>query len=627
MSKKGKLILATALFGAALFGASCGGGGGGGTTAGTGTGGGGGGGGGGTTPSPTVEGRVLALLNMGTVSAGTSMPVTICNLMSNGTAQCGNDLNPSEDADLRYVHEFPNGNVVLVDSDNVLYFFNGSQVIKPTSSRALSATSDTLAPGGITIPDLTATGTKVYATPNFVILVNNAGSTKELVVVTREGKVIKDTNNAGIYNVNASCEAVTKTTTFKLNVDGTSSSITTIPDEVLAQAGGKFLVKKGNDILLSSSECSISGAVNITSLSSSNYDAKMVKVGSDTFYIAVRDDRTLKYYKVTGNTLRTLHPDTGITLLPAANKYHYALDGMGVLYAITSTNEVKVYSKIDGNLIGTATVSGVANGGLLGFADSVLARDNADNVYEIIITTGGVNAVPVTAPGLFTALQRCTDASNTKDVVGMGTNFIRCVFDNNSGTGAERLVVIAYDGASAYSIKDVQINSNSVTGGSAINRNNIRFGANAVLVVTRNNSGSLGPIHLCTITTAPTLNVSCSPTDIPNPVGDLPIRDTTRIYPSTNLLKFNGDNVFYLSGTSVKLRNLFSTTPSSLPITVDSATGGNASFDLTKFAFSFQPPTALCNTHIAYLSSPTATPKLYALPSGTCVTRILKVFP
>jgi len=33
MSKKGKLILATALFGAALFGASCGGGGGGGTAA------------------------------------------------------------------------------------------------------------------------------------------------------------------------------------------------------------------------------------------------------------------------------------------------------------------------------------------------------------------------------------------------------------------------------------------------------------------------------------------------------------------------------------------------------------------------------------------------------------------
>jgi hypothetical protein len=397
---------------------------------------------------------------------------------------------------------------------------------------------------------------------------------------------------------------------------------------VLAQAGGKFLVRKGSNILLSSSECSISGAVNITSLSSTNYDAKMVKVGSDTFYIAVRDNTTLKYYEVTGNTLRTLHPGTGITL-HAANKYYYALDGMGVLYAITNTNEVRVYSNIDGNLIGTATVSDVANGGLLGFADSVLARDNAvplPNVYEIIITIGGVSAVPVTAPGLSTALQRCTDASNTKDVVGMGTNFIRCVFDNNSGTGAERLVVIAYDGASAYSIKDVQINSNSVTG-SAINRNNIRFGANAVLVVTRNNSGSLGPIHLCTITTAPTLNVSCSPTDIPNPVGDLPIRDTTRIYPFTNLLKFNGDNVFYLSGTSVRLRNLFSTTASSLPIAVAGASGGNASFDLTKFAFSFQPPTALCNTHIAYLSSPTATPKLYALPSGSCVERILKVFP
>jgi hypothetical protein len=46
----------------------------------------------------------------------------------------------------------------------------------------------------------------------------------------------------------------------------------------------------------------------------------------------------------------------------------------------------------------------------------------------------------------------------------------------------------------------------------------------------------------------------------------------------------------------------------------------------TKFAFSFKPAGAACNTRIAYFSSPTATPKLYALPSGACVERILKVY-
>jgi len=101
MSRKSKLILATAVFGAALFGASCGGGGGGGTATTTGSGSGsGGGGGGGETPSPTEEGQVLALLDVGTASAGTLKPVTICQLKSDNKAYCGNDLNPSANVDL-----------------------------------------------------------------------------------------------------------------------------------------------------------------------------------------------------------------------------------------------------------------------------------------------------------------------------------------------------------------------------------------------------------------------------------------------------------------------------------------------------------------------------------------------
>ncbi|MFZ8785268.1 hypothetical protein, partial [Thermocrinis sp.] len=67
----------------------------------------------------------------------------------------------------------------------------------------------------------------------------------------------------------------------------------------------------------------------------------------------------------------------------------------------------------------------------------------------------------------------------------------------------------------------------------------------------------------------------------------------------------------------------------SLPITVSNASGGNASFDLTRFAFSFRPATAPsgCNTQILYFSSRTASPKTYTLDrANTCVKRILKVY-
>ncbi len=625
MSKKSKLILATALFGAALFGASCGGG-------------------GGTAsappppppppPPPGIDGRVLALLNLGTVGAGTSRPVSICELRSNNQAQCGNDLNPSEDADLEYIHEFPNGNVVL-KAGGVLYFFNGSQVIKPTSYRMLGVSSETSAPGGITIPSGTVT---YYATPNFVIML----ITNEVVAVSKDGKVIRDSGGTySLPNVGASCEAVTKLTvgTFKLNTDGTSTS-TTIPT-TLASADGKSLVRDGSNIYLSDSGCSATG-VPVASISNVQ-DAQMVKMGND-FYIAVRHGASgdkLNYYKVTGNTLTTLRTNID---LHANNRYFYALDGMGRLYAITNISSsphrvtVKVYSNIGGAEIGSINIdvsSAVSSAGLLGLGDRVLARVTDSSmtpttiVSEVFITGGVVNAVPVTAPNLPTALQRCTDASNTKDIDGAGTNFIRCVWDDGTATGGERLSVIAYSEANGYASNDVRINPTSV-GGGAIDRDNIRFGANAVLVVTRPQPlSTLRPIHLCTTTTTPTLSVSCSPTDIPNPVGNLPIRDTTRIYPSTDLLKFNGDNVFYLSGTSAKLRNLFSPTASSLPVTVSSASGGNASFDLTRFAFNFQPVTAPsgCNTQIVYLPSANGPEKRYTLSTAnTCVKRILKVY-
>jgi hypothetical protein len=105
----------------------------------------------------------------------------------------------------------------------------------------------------------------------------------------------------------------------------------------------------------------------------------------------------------------------------------------------------------------------------------------------------------------------------------------------------------------------------------------------------------------------------------------LPAIDPTNI---SSYLKSNGNNVFYVrSGGVLKVGNIFDP-PSALPITVSDASGGNASFDLNRFAFSFRLGGAPCATQILYLPSRNASPKIYiiAQPSNACVERILKVY-
>jgi len=604
MSRNSKLILATALFGAALFGASCGGGGGG-TTAGTGTGGGGGGGGGGGTPSPTEEGRVLAQFGVGSVGAVVGNPVRICRLMSNKRVECGSDLNPSADEELHYVYEFDNGNVVLRGSSNKLYFFDGTKVEKLDKFRPLGATSatpETPAPDGITIP----AGATYYATRNFVIML----ASNEVVAVSKDGKVIRDNESGATYSlpsVGASCEAVNKTvglttTTYELKVNGTSSD-TTIPI-LRAEAGEKYLVQHptNNKIYLSDSICSASG-LEVATISSVD-DAKMVKVGND-FYIAVRVGRSLHYYEVLGTRVnnRTSSALDNVLHATGTNEYYYALDGRGRLYVINTSTRVNVFNT-DGTGAGFANLpTGTNLAGLLGLADRVLARDTSSGgkVYQIT-TTGFTASWADKGTILYDAVNGCTHQNDTRDVNGVGTNFIRCVHENSSNT---TLYSLTYDSGSGLYGSANRTFTTATFGGTI-------WATNKALV----KAGST--IRLCTTTSTTTPTISCNNTD-------LPALDPTDI---NSYLKFNGNNVFYRIGTSapftLKVGNIFDP-PSALPITVSSLpSGGNASFNLNKFAFSFGPES--CRNQILYFSSRTATPERYDLPSGTCVKRILKVY-
>jgi hypothetical protein len=291
-------------------------------------GGGGGGGGGGTQPPPaSVEGKVLAVLTTGVASAGAVNPVAVCELKSDNKAYCGSDLNPSENAVLTYIHEFPNGNVVLVGPGDVLYFYNAQNntLTKLTTFRALNGTSGTVATG-ITIPaGALNIVVRFHATANFLMMYNG----NDLVAISNTGNVIRDDN---VTNINPNCEtAVRGPFTYTLNVDGTTTATTAPAPNVAAQAGGKFLVRVGNDVYLSDSRCGLVNSVLIMSAVNNFNDAKMVEFGGN-YYIAIRyklGAQNLDYYRVTGTTRNPLYSANG---LRAGNPNLYDIDGRGYLY-------------------------------------------------------------------------------------------------------------------------------------------------------------------------------------------------------------------------------------------------------------------------------------------------------
>jgi hypothetical protein len=485
---------------------------------------------------------------------------------------------------------------------------------KLTTFREVGGTTDQTVATGITIP----AGANDYILRSDFVIIRNAAN--DIVVVTNQGRVIRDSNTTVPERA---CPIVNKAgNNFRLSTDGTSTSVTNVPI-LRAQAGGMFLVQEGNSLYLTSDRCTTFGAVLIDTIVAFN-NAKMRQVGGE-FRIAVRQGgNNLNYYRVSGTTVTRLRGPapslSGLAIgLPAgANELFYDIDSNGYLYAITAANQVTVHDT-NGSQLGASVnlPAGATAVGLLAFADRVLVVDTGNNQVHSVDQTRTLTA----NVGIdFNAVSRCAGA-NTIVTNGVGTNFIRCVFDDGGGPGNAGLILysLTFDGA-VYGSAPFVINNAAHT---PITRDDVRFGVGRVLVFDAANN-----IRLCTTTNTNPPSISCSTTNLPsvNP-ADL----TDPINPN-RFLKSNGNNVFYArdrAGSAVnppRVGNIFDP-PSALSIAVTGASGGNASFDLTKFAFSFQPPTALCNTHIAYLSSPTATPKLYALPSGTCVQRILKVFP
>jgi hypothetical protein len=543
------------------------------------------------TQQPAVEGKVLALLEV-----NASKRVSICQLKSDSKVECENDISSGANATLSYIHEFDNGKVLLRDSNNKLYFFDGNQVTKLTTYKALDSADETTTSAGINA--LTGSSVGWYATKNFVIMYDS--SSQALVAVSKEGKVIRDSGISS-NNINIPCEAATKSgNTYKLNADGSISTTTTIPasSDILASAGGKHVVKNSNNnkIYLSNSRCSTSGATELPDAPSSPNDAKMVLDGNGNFYIAVRHGNTnLKYYKVSDDTASEITLSTSPTV--PNDKYSYALDGEGRLYAINNSapNPVLVY-RTNGTELNNRAVVSANYTKLLGFKDRVLGIDDAStpNVYQIY--QDGSTVVNSSVSSISHAsLTACTHATNTRANDGMGTNFNRCAANN-------RLYVFKYDsGSERFSEASFTVAISS--------ERDVKWDTYKVLVKPSSDS-----IKLCSTTTDP--SISCSATDLPH-------LDTTRI---DQYLKSDGRNkVLYTSGSGAKLGDIFDLS-TFVSIPASGMSGGGASFDLTKFAYI--TGSGSCLTSIAYLSSPTASPKTYTIeqPSGACVKGILKVY-
>jgi hypothetical protein len=142
---------------------------------------------------------------------------------------------------------------------------------KLTTFREVGGTTDQTVATGITIP----TGANNYILGSDFVIIQNAAN--DIVVVTKEGRVIRDSNTTVPQRA---CPIVNKAgNNFRLSTDGTSTPVTNVPI-LLTQAGGMFLVREGNSLYLTSDRCTTSGAVLIDTIVAFN-NAKMRQVAAN----------------------------------------------------------------------------------------------------------------------------------------------------------------------------------------------------------------------------------------------------------------------------------------------------------------------------------------------------------
>ena len=510
MSKKGKAILASALFGAAIFGASCGGDDGGtpastdGPPSGPPP--------GDSAPPPTSIGKAL-ILTSGTLFVGPNRAVRLCDILSNQTVVCGSDLNPDGDQLFKYVHEFSNEKVILIDPNNFLNFYNGTALVKVENRRyftdATTTTTDTAH-----LKTANAAKAETVLGENFVVVRNAAGNVTH--VITSEGNYV-DFTTGGLPNIDlvymgrnyvvVAQSAGADQDAYLIKTDGSVTRLdfknSNDTPQLLARDGDNIVVAPlddDGDLNDSQPVFVIRENGTVAKITVANLDlpntasAQIKKVGTDLFVAVNSNDAgpgggngMIRYAKVTPTHVYADDVDVSTNVKNnTPNRGDYGLDGQGRLYAIV-TNNAATDDQADQALVAyfdadnqvksaSAGIPGTPAGNkasLITFSDRALLRDdNTPANYTVTIVSGpnvNVTATTLDAAAADAYDKVCIHAKRTPPnaivtladdfFIGEGTDEVMCVRDPNGvlGSGDEEHAYLSSNGVAYFGARSVNL--------------------------------------------------------------------------------------------------------------------------------------------------------------------------
>jgi len=508
MSKKGKLILATALFGAALFGASCGGGGGGGTA---------------SAPPPSSPpssppppasdvAKVLVLAAKGLSSSGAAIGLYEGTIKSDGTISWSSDKNPGDNS-LEYYHEFSNKSVLLYDEgDQSVYLYTGGTLNQVVGVRAFSSKYHIFLPHFLVMDDGTSTTPNVnyiitsngrvvsfsgnnerlvYAGKDYLV-VGSGGSNENVYIIKKDGSVtVLDWNDA------TSAEDPISGGRVKLldRVQGTD--IILLGHDSTTTANAVYVIlEDGTPIRITNSTNASTGDNPVADIKS----GKIMRDANGNIFVAINyvssNTNYIEYFKIipsrSGSIVFT--PPAPIDLGPTANnpprKGGYALDGNGRLYVIDYDSTDNNYGIRTHFIDATNSYAAgprytslpVDNDDLmLAFANGVLVTHTTSSAgpdfYHVIGTSAPTNVALL--PEVIDAVSLCNQVNNLSDlasenepaysgivqepVVGEGTNRLMCA-SNAVASLQNKFAWVEASGTGTYNGRRVSNVSGSLPG-------------------------------------------------------------------------------------------------------------------------------------------------------------------
>jgi hypothetical protein len=514
MSKKSKLILATAVFGAALFGASCGGGGG---TA--------------STPPPPPPppppasdvAKVLVLAAKGISSPGASVGLFEGTVKSDGTVSWSSDKLPGENL-LDYYHEFSNKSVLLYDvNDDSVYLYTAGTLNPVTTG--VDVTGSTITPITITTGLAFDSDYHIFL-PNFLVMDDGADVD---YIITSNGKIVQTVDTGDEHLLYAGRDylvvgnGATNEHVYIIKKDGSVTVLdwddgTTAIDPI--NGGGVRLLDRvqGTDIILLGHTSGSANAVYViledgtpvritNSTNASTGDnpvanissGKIMRDANGNIFVAINyatstTDNLIEYFKIIppGPSSVVFTPPTPITLDTTGSNPPrsggYALDGNGRLYVITyasgTFNITTRFIDASNSLVtgGTyaLTFSGTPTPVMLAFANGVLVSNDpvSPNTFYHVLGTSAPTNVALN-PDVIQAVSLCNLVNSSSDlisenrpaysgivqepVVGEGTNKLMCA----STSVLNRFAWVEASGTGTYNGKQVSdVNGSSLPGSS-----------------------------------------------------------------------------------------------------------------------------------------------------------------